>query len=163
MSQKTNTELGFAAMMVAVVVILVSIIHTAMDSALSGHGSADMSAAAVEARIKPVAQLNTGAPIAVAAAPAAAAPAASSGARTGEQVFHAVCFACHGTGAAGAPKVGDKAAWGPRIAQGISTLLKHAENGFQGKTGVMPPRGTCGNCSNDELKGAIEYMVSQSK
>ena len=81
----------------------------------------------------------------------------------GDVTFHKVCFACHATGAAGAPKVGDKAAWAPRIKKGIDTLLKHAENGFHGNSGVMPPRGTCMQCSNDDLKAAIEYMISQSK
>ena len=81
----------------------------------------------------------------------------------GKATYSKVCFACHGTGAAGAPKIGDKAAWAPRIAQGIPTLLKHATNGFQGKTGVMPAKGTCMACTEDDLKAAIEYMVSQSK
>lgn len=81
----------------------------------------------------------------------------------GKEVFGRVCFACHATGAAGAPKVGDKAEWGPRIAKGLPTLLNHAENGFTGKSGSMPPRGTCGDCSNDDLKAAIEYMISQAK
>jgi cytochrome c5 len=135
-------------------------------------------------RIKPVGQLNTGAPItlsapgtpaapvatAAAVAPAApatgaatAAPAKPAAARSGEQVFNTTCMVCHGTGAAGAPKLGDKAAWAPRIKQGNAVLVQHATQGFTGKTGVMPPRGTCGNCSDQELKGAVEYMVSKAK
>jgi cytochrome c5 len=54
--------------------------------------------------------------------------------------------------------VGDSAAWGPRAAQGIDTLLTHATNGLN----AMPPKGTCADCSGDELKNAIEYMLSQS-
>ncbi len=107
----------------------------------------------IEENIKPVGQVNVG------SAPApAAAPAAAAGPRSGEDVFHAHCAACHATGVAGAPKVGDKAAWSPRAAQGIDTLLKHATNGLN----AMPPKGTCGECSSDELKNAIEYMLSQS-
>lgn len=81
----------------------------------------------------------------------------------GKEIFGRVCFACHATGAAGAPKVGDKAAWAPRIKQGLPVLLQHAENGLSTNGLMMPPRGTCGDCSNDDLKAAIEYMVSQSK
>lgn len=83
--------------------------------------------------------------------------------RSGNAVYNGSCVACHGTGAAGAPKLGDKAAWATRIDQGLDTLVKHAIVGFQGKTGVMPPRGTCGACSDVELKAAVEYMVSESK
>ena len=162
MSQKTNTYFGISVVTLVVVGGLVALILNIMSGVLGGGtASADMGAAAVEARIKPAGKLNTGAPIAVAAAPAPAAAAAV--ARSGDAVYNASCVACHGTGAAGAPKLGDTAAWGDRIAQGMDTLVQHAIAGFQGKTGVMPPRGTCGNCSDDELKAAVEYMVSQSK
>jgi len=79
-------------------------------------------------------------------------------ARSGSDVYHAVCMACHATGAAGAPKVGDKAAWGPRAEQGIDTLLHSAINGKN----AMPPKGTCADCTDEELKGAIEYMLSET-
>lgn len=163
MSQKTNTYFGTSVVTLVVVGGLVALILNIMNSVLGGGtAAADMSPAAVEARLAPVGKLNTGAPIAVAAAPApAAAPAAA--ARSGDAVYNASCVACHGTGAAGAPKLGDKAAWADRIGQGMDTMVKHAIAGFQGKTGVMPPRGTCGTCSDSELKAAVEYMVSKSK
>ncbi len=81
----------------------------------------------------------------------------------GKETYSKVCFACHATGVAGAPKVGDKAAWAPRIAQGIPTLVKHVTEGYKGKTGVMPPKGTCMQCSDADLKAAVEYIVSQAK
>lgn len=164
MSQKTSTYFGISVAVLVVVGALIALILNLMSGLVGGGAaaSADMSAAAVEARIAPVGKLNTGAPIAVAAAPAPAA-AAPAAARSGDAVYNASCVACHGTGAAGAPKLGDKAAWGDRIAQGMDTLVTHAIGGFQGKTGVMPPRGTCGTCSDDELKAAVEYMVSQAK
>jgi cytochrome c5 len=117
--------------------------------------------------IKPVGEVNIAGQTAPAAEPAAAAPAATAAAapaapaapRTGEQIYNTTCVGCHGTGAAGAPKFGDAAAWAPRIAQGMDTLIAHATNGFK----VMPPKGTCMNCSDAELKAAIEYMVSHSK
>ncbi len=77
----------------------------------------------------------------------------------GEEIYKSKCFACHGTGAAGAPKVGDKEAWAPRIAKGMDTLLQHAKNGFN----AMPPKGTCMECTDEQLKSTIEYMISQSK
>lgn len=164
MSQKTSTYFGISVAVLVVVGALIALVLNLMSGLVGGGAtaSADMSAAAVEARIAPVGKLNTGAPIAVAAAPAPAA-AAPAAARSGDAVYNASCVACHGTGAAGAPKLGDKAAWGDRIAQGMDTLVQHAIAGFQGKTGVMPPRGTCGTCSDDELKAAVEFMVSKAK
>ncbi len=81
----------------------------------------------------------------------------------GQKTFQAACFACHGTGAAGAPKVGDKAAWGPRIAKGIATLEKHALHGFKGDKGVMPAKGGRADLSDADVKAAVAYMVSQAK
>jgi cytochrome c5 len=90
---------------------------------------------------------------------AAAAPVPGAAPRSGEQVFNASCQGCHATGAAGAPKVGDKAAWAPHIAKGKDTLYKHALTGFN----AMPPKGMCMNCSDDEIKATVDYMISKSK
>jgi cytochrome c5 len=81
----------------------------------------------------------------------------------GKKVYEGTCFACHATGVAGSPKVGDKAEWKGRIAQGMGTLEKHAIHGFQGKKGVMPPKGGRTDLSDADVKAAIAYMVSQSK
>ncbi|MCC6297224.1 MAG: cytochrome c5 family protein [Pseudomonadales bacterium] len=89
----------------------------------------------------------------------AATPAAGGSARSGEEIYQAKCVTCHGTGAAGAPKLGDKAAWEPRIAKGLDTLHTSAINGFLG----MPPKGLCMDCSDDELKASVDYMVDHSK
>jgi cytochrome c5 len=89
----------------------------------------------------------------------AAAPVlVASGPRTGEEVYN-TCAACHSTGAAGAPKFGDVAAWAPRIAQGAETLYTHSIQGFKG----MPAKGLCGNCSDDEIKAAVDHMVANSQ
>ena len=114
--------------------------------------------------IKPVGQVNiageSGTQEETAAEPVAAAgEEAAAGPRSGEQVYQTNCIACHGTGAAGAPKMGDAAAWAPRIAKGIDALLVSATNGLN----AMPPKGLCMDCSEDELKGAIEYMTSNSQ
>lgn len=75
----------------------------------------------------------------------------------GKQTYDTYCQACHNTGVAGAPKAGDKAAWEPRVAQGMEVLMNTAVNG----KGAMPPKGTCMSCSDDELKAAIKYMVEE--
>lgn len=79
----------------------------------------------------------------------------------GEKLFGSVCTTCHTAGLMGAPKFGDKAAWAPRIAQGKETLYKHAIGGYQGKSGVMPAKGGS-QASDDEVKAAVDYMVSKA-
>jgi cytochrome c5 len=123
---------------------------------------------AVAERIHPVGRIEFAddpaykARMAAAGAPAAAAapakPAAPAGPVDGKAIYSKVCVACHGTGVAGAPKLGDKAAWAPRMEVGIDGMLKFA---IAGK-GAMPPRGGT-NLSDAELRAAIEYMASQAK
>ena len=81
----------------------------------------------------------------------------------GKATFQQTCFACHGTGAAGAPKAGDKAEWAPRIAKGKATLYKHAIHGFKGSKGFMPAKGGRTDLSDDAVKAAVDYMVSLAK
>lgn len=80
---------------------------------------------------------------------------------SGEAVYKKTCMSCHATGAANAPKLGDKAAWKPRIDKGMDALMQSALNGVPGT--AMMKRGTCLSCSDDDLRAAIEYMVGQSK
>ena len=87
---------------------------------------------------------------------------ASSGNLTGQQVFAQVCKTCHETGLAGAPKVGDKAAWAPRVAEGENTLVQHAIAGYQGKTGVMPPKGGNPELTDVEVHRAVVYLADQA-
>jgi len=75
----------------------------------------------------------------------------------GQKIYQTSCQACHATGAAGAPKLGDKDAWAPRIAKGNDALLSSVRNGLK----AMPPKGACMSCSEDELRAAMEYMVGQ--
>ncbi len=97
----------------------------------------------------------------VAAAPvAAAAPAAEN--ELGKSVFNKTCALCHAAGVGGAPKPGDKADWGPRIAQGKETLYKHAMEGFTGAKGMMPARGGSPALTDDEMKAAVDYMADKS-
>jgi len=99
-----------------------------------------------------------------AAVTAPAAPVATPVAENalGKSVFGKTCAMCHAAGVAGAPKPGDKADWGPRIAQGKDTLYKHALEGFTGAKGQMPARGGSTTISDDEVKAAVDYMVGLS-
>jgi cytochrome c5 len=119
--------------------------------------------AAVAERIKPVAKLAVAGQDNSALAPAPVAAPAVLPDMTGEQVFNMACVACHGTGVAGAPKFGDAAAWGPRIAQGAATLRKHALEGFQGKAGIMPAKGGRVDLSDQSILNAVDYMAAAGK
>ena len=81
----------------------------------------------------------------------------------GKKVYDSTCTACHAAGVAGAPKFGDKALWAPRIAQGMDTLYTHAIKGFQGKVGMMPPKGGSMSLSDADVKAAVDYMVAHAK
>ena len=121
----------------------------------------DEQRAAIEERIKPVGESclvgdsNCGE-----AAPAATAGGAEAG-RSGEDVYNAACMACHLTGAAGAPKLGDVAAWADRLAKGTDALYDTGINGVPG-TGMMA-KGGCMNCSDAEVKAAVDYMIAGSQ
>jgi cytochrome c5 len=83
--------------------------------------------------------------------------------KTGTEVFEQVCSTCHGQGIAGAPKAGDAAVWGPRIAKGKDMLYQHALQGFQGQTGVMPAKGGRADVSDDLIRQAVDHMVDMAK
>ncbi|MFO1306378.1 MAG: c-type cytochrome [Burkholderiales bacterium] len=96
--------------------------------------------------------------IALAGATAASAQTAAAPERSGKQVVDALCISCHGTGNAGAPKIGDQKAWAPLIAKGLTALSKAAMSG----TGNMPSHGGNMKLSDIEVERAITYMVNQS-
>lgn len=110
---------------------------------------------AIAERLKPVGEVCVQG-TQCAAAGAGGAAAAGGGARSGEVVVTKFCGACHVSGVLNSPKVGDAAAWKARAeaAGGLDGLLKHAISGIN----AMPPKGTCGDCSDDEIKGAIKHM-----
>jgi cytochrome c5 len=97
----------------------------------------------------------------MAATPSAAAPAAL--AVDGAAIYKKSCGLCHAGGVAGAPKFGDKAQWTERIAQGNEVLYTHAIKGFKGKTGVMPAKGGSASLTDDQVKAAVDYMVTAAK
>lgn len=131
-------ELSLRQLMVAAVAAM-----TFAGSAMA----ADMSDEAIAERIKPVGSvyLEGDAPVAAVAA----------GPRSGDTVYGTFCVACHGSGVMDAPKKGDAGDWAPRIAQGSDVLADHAINGFN----AMPAKGSCMDCSDDEIVAAINHMI----
>lgn len=81
----------------------------------------------------------------------------------GKAVYDKACFACHTAGVAGAPKLGDPAAWADRIARGMDSMANNAINGYQGDAGVMPAKGGNPSLSDEEVTAAVQYMVEQSQ
>jgi len=134
-----------------------------------------MSEEAVAKRLKPVGELvlagspqaaaatattaATNVPAVAGAAPAAAPAAAAGGANKAKSIYDASCAACHGTGVAGAPKLGDKLAWAPRIKAGNATLYNSS---LKGKN-AMPAKGGNPSLADADVKAVVDYMVSQSK
>jgi cytochrome c5 len=114
---------------------------------------------------EPAPAADTPAAEAAAPAPAAAAPVAAAPVKVavdGQKVYNMACAACHTPGIAGAPKLADKGAWAPRVKQGSNVLYDHAIKGFAGKAGMMPAKGGS-TASDDEVKAAVDYMVTAAK
>tara|TARA_R110000868_G_scaffold179802_4_gene420176 strand:- start:23077 stop:23511 length:435 start_codon:yes stop_codon:yes gene_type:complete len=136
-------------------IIKLSLLVLASVLSLSAYAISEKNLEAIKERTAPVAKVclegddSCGSVVA----------AVASGPQSAEDVYNGSCMACHATGAAGAPKLGDTAAWAPRIAKGLDTLHNHALNGFNG----MPPKGLCMSCSDDEIKATVDYIVENSK
>jgi cytochrome c5 len=130
------------------VIIIVLLVKFVSSNTTAGAGSNSQSPESIAARISPVA--NEGYTLVDANAPKVL--------QTGEAVYKAACVACHGTGAAGAPKIGDAATWGPRIAQGYDTVLKHAVEGLRG----MPAKGGNADLDDVEVARAVVHMANAS-
>jgi cytochrome c5 len=126
-------------------------------------------AATVDARLTPLAheavagQDNSALAIKTEVPAAAGSAAVAAMPKNGTEMFEQTCSACHGQGIAGAPKAGDKAAWAPRIAEGKAVLYEHALKGFQGKTGVMPPKGGRMDVPDAVIKEAVDHMVQMAQ
>jgi cytochrome c5 len=162
--------IGAIALIVGIYLLVQLAVHGYANRDMKGQPA--MSDAAVKQRLAPVAQVvvdPNAPPPAAAPAPAVAAvnvpPPAASGAKAGaaagagKSTYDSVCHVCHGAGVAGAPKFGDKAAWAPRIKQGVDAL--HA-NAIKGK-GAMPPKGGNPSLSDADVSAAVDYMVSAAK
>jgi cytochrome c5 len=152
------------------ILLIVMVVQLVTGGIKVDEHSAVMSDEAVAKRLKPVGEVAVGEiPASTAAAtqtttpPAGAASAppakSASGKPDGAKVYQTVCSLCHGPGLAGAPKFGDKAAWKPRIGQGLATLHEHAIKGIR----AMPAKGANPTLSDTEVSAAVDYMVGHSK
>ncbi len=143
---KTPTQLAVVVVLAFVVPVVLLIMLAQFVLSARKPDAATLSQEAVVARIKPVANVTI------------SEAGSSGGVRSGDEIVKAACAACHTTGAANAPKIGDKGAWGPRIGLGLDGLVKSA---IKGKGG-MPPRGGLPDLSDYEIARAIVVMTNQS-
>lgn len=135
----------------AVIVVAALLIAVVFPLTVKNPGSAADSVGGndeADARIQTVARFE----LAKAEAPAA------SGPRDGATIYNSICGACHNTGAAGAPKIDDKAAWAPRLATGKAALINSVTNGKN----AMPPKGGA-TLSDEEIKNVVDYVMSKAK
>ena len=145
--QHSSKSIMWATIIVAIVLIAIIYPLTVKNSTSAADATGNTDGADV--RIQPVARFELA---------KAEAPAASGAPRDGATIYNSVCGACHNTGAAGAPKIDDKAAWAPRVAQGKDALIKSLTGG----KGAMPPKGGA-TLSDDEIKGVIDYVLGKVK
>ena len=145
--QHSSKSIMWVTIIVAVVLIVAAFVATnrTFSSAADSNKGTDES----DVRIQPVAKFEL----------AKAAPASDGKPKDGATVYTSVCSACHASGAAGAPKTGDKGAWAPRIAQGKDALYKSVING----KGAMPPKGGATSLSDDEIKAGVDHLVGLAK
>lgn len=140
-----------------------AVVHMA-NAAGAKFAEPQLAAPAPQADAAPAPAPAAAAPAPVAAAPAAPAPVpaaapAAAVAANGEALYKQACTVCHAAGVAGAPKTGDKAAWAPRIAQGLEAMTASA---IKGK-GAMPPKGGAMSASDAEIKAAVQYLFDRAK
>ncbi|HEX7381873.1 MAG TPA: c-type cytochrome [Nevskiaceae bacterium] len=147
----------FSRVMMGLGVIIAAALITAAVMSIGSDRHPELAQAQLLQRLAPVGSAATSAQAVVVAV---ADKGSHSAPKSGEQIVEQVCAACHGSGMLGAPKIGDNAAWEARFKSqgGRSGLLKHAIAGL----GSMPPRGGDSGLSDDEMKGAIAYMLSKS-
>jgi cytochrome c5 len=169
-----NVFSAVLGILIAIALVLIGISRLIDSGPKGARDTSDpLMQASAQERIKPFGQVavagedNSALAMKQTAVPVVAAGATAAGAAEltdGKAVFDSACVACHGSGIAGAPRVGDKSAWAPRIAQGMATLEQHAIAGFQGPAGgVMPAKGGRMDLSDDAVRMAVEHMVAQSR
>jgi len=150
---KSNMSYMFAVM----AIMAVAIYALANTIGAKPESKTAKKATNVAERIAPVGKVSITSAVMNAVIPTA------NAATDGKAVYNSGCMACHAAGVAGAPKLTDKADWKPRIASGKKTLYGHAIKGYQGKKGVMPPKGGFMNLSDADVKAAVDYMVKTAK
>jgi cytochrome c5 len=137
---------GIALVGTAIAVLVMNLFSTIDKNSIKGAEDTTMAAAAADLNLAPVGSVTTVDKSIVKVA------------RSGEAVFTAVCTSCHSAGVLGAPKIGDKTAWEPRVAQTLKVLLNHAQNGIR----AMPARGGDPTITDEELVNTIVYMTGKA-
>ena len=135
---------------IIVAIVLIAIIFPLTNKSFDSAATSGAGNDEAELRIQPVARF---------ALAKAEAPVEGGAPKDGPTVYNSVCGACHNSGAAGAPKLDDKAAWAPRVAAGTAALYTSVLNG----KGAMPPKGGAAAMSDDEIKGAVDYILGKVK
>jgi len=145
------------SVLISLVLLIVSGTALAEDEYPLGQRSI-FSDRAIEERIRPVGSVCVEGEDCATQVAAADSGGNGGSARSGSAINDQYCSTCHASGAAGAPVLGDKAAWAPRIDKGMDTLVKHAWEGFKG----MPAKGTCMECSAEQIRATVKWMLDQS-
>jgi len=133
-------------------VILTSFMFIFVGSVSADH----LSSHTIEQRIKPSGSVYVEGDDVPVSKPVAV---ASTGSRSSKEIYDTKCAACHATDAIGAPMFGNPASWSDRMTKGEDVLISNAINGIN----AMPPKGTCGDCSDKELADTVKYMLENSQ
>jgi cytochrome c5 len=151
--------------LVTVAILLIVLARNVASGTQIEHVKTDpMQVQEVDARLQPFARVavagQDNSTMNIPVASGEPAPAAMAVPTTGEELYQSTCSVCHGMGIGGAPKFGDNAAWGARVAQGKATLYKHALEGYTGKSGMMPAKGGRVDLADDLVKQAVDHMTA---
>ncbi len=151
---------NFSLVVGALAALMVIFIIAARSVGIDDEAAMERQSAAVSERTAPMGSVSVAGEAETEETPVVA-EATETGGADGKKIYDSACAACHSSGIPGIPQLGDAGAWAPRIEQGNDTLYKHAIEGFTGNSGMMmPPRGG-GSLNDDEVKAAVDYMVSQ--
>jgi len=139
--------------------IILAIVGYVMHYNILGEDDMAKDRSAIAKAIEPMVKVNTGdAIIAVAEETSEVVAVAFNGSVDGKMIYDNVCFACHGTGAGGAPKL-EAAAWASRLPKGIDTMVENAISGFQGTLGFMPAKGGRADLSDEQIIATVGFMI----
>jgi cytochrome c5 len=156
--KKILNSLAVTIGVLVVIAIIISVVATNLVEDKVDTAKEEMK---ILERIKPLGELATTLEEAQKASPIVEEPvvAVAKEPATPEQIYNTACMACHASGVAGAPVMGDVASWGPRIGQGKDVLIEHAIKGFKG----MPARGGSSQLSDEDVIAAVEFMIEKSQ
>ncbi len=151
---------AFLVVLTVVLITLGVVIGGSLDDKLRAQ-SEEYTQLVIASRTEPVGQLNVGEiqELMQTLEAQQATQVAAIEANQGKSVYDTACYICHATGVTGAPKPGDVANWNPRIEKGVDLLYKNAIEGYQGQSGIMPPKGGNLLLTDDDVRTAVDYLV----